>query len=300
MESYRAAATEVVSEGTSPTLMPPQRNSSAGSADCSTARRRCGRAVASRGRAGDRHACFVAADRGVCSLPIGQAGKEGYLIRSTSVGGRRATVIAAASDIGVLYGAFAYLRLHADAAAARTARHRRRAEDRRSASSTIGTISMARSSAAMPAARCGTGRLCPAISDPRYTEYARANASIGINGTVPQQRQRQRRQPQRALYGEDRRAGGRIPALWRPRLSLAALHRAAGSRRSENLRSRRSGSASPGGAPRSEEIYRPIPDFGGFLVKANSEGQPGPRTMAAAMPTAPTCSPTCWRRMAAS
>ena len=26
-----------------------------------------------------------------------------------------------------------------------------------------------------------------------------------------------------------------------------------------------------------DEIYRDIPDFGGFLVKANSEGQPGPQ-----------------------
>ena len=26
-----------------------------------------------------------------------------------------------------------------------------------------------------------------------------------------------------------------------------------------------------------DEIYRYIPDFGGFLVKANSEGQPGPQ-----------------------
>jgi alpha-glucuronidase len=26
-----------------------------------------------------------------------------------------------------------------------------------------------------------------------------------------------------------------------------------------------------------DEIYRAIPDFGGFLVKANSEGQPGPQ-----------------------
>ena len=28
------------------------------------------------------------------------------------------------------------------------------------------------------------------------------------------------------------------------------------------------------------EIYRSIPDFGGFLVKANLEGQPGRRTTA--------------------
>src|SRR5690606_3534927 len=28
---------------------------------------------------------------------------------------------------------------------------------------------------------------------------------------------------------------------------------------------------------KTEEIYARIPDFGGFLVKANSEGQPGPQ-----------------------
>ena len=27
---------------------------------------------------------------------------------------------------------------------------------------------------------------------------------------------------------------------------------------------------------KAKEIYAVIPDFGGFLVKANSEGQPGP------------------------
>ena len=28
---------------------------------------------------------------------------------------------------------------------------------------------------------------------------------------------------------------------------------------------------------KTDEVYRIIPDFGGFLVKANSEGQPGPQ-----------------------
>ena len=31
-------------------------------------------------------------------------------------------------------------------------------------------------------------------------------------------------------------------------------------------------------ADKADEIYAAIPDFGGFLVKANSEGQPGPQT----------------------
>ena len=30
-------------------------------------------------------------------------------------------------------------------------------------------------------------------------------------------------------------------------------------------------------AKKVEEIYLYIPDFGGFIVKANSEGQPGPQ-----------------------
>ena len=36
----------------------------------------------------------------------------------------------------------------------------------------------------MRACRCGTGTSCRDWKDPRYTDYARANASIGINGTV--------------------------------------------------------------------------------------------------------------------
>ena len=35
--------------------------------------------------------------------------------------------------------------------------------------------------------------------------------------------------------------------------------------------------ASSGGRRKADEIYTTIPDFGGFLVKANSEGQPGPQ-----------------------
>ena len=37
---------------------------------------------------------------------------------------------------------------------------------------------------------------------------------------------------------------------------------------------------------KADEIYSIIPDFGGFLVKANSEGQPGPRTTNAITSTA--------------
>ena len=53
----------------------------------------------------------------------------------------------------------------------------------------------------------------------------------------------------------------------------------------------------PGGSDKADEIYQLIPDFGGFLVKANSEGQPGPRGLRPQpRRRAPTCWPTRWRR----
>src|SRR6185312_6576547 len=44
-------------------------------------------------------------------LPLAPLGPEGYLIRSVTLAGHSVTVIAANSDIGVLYGSFAFLRL---------------------------------------------------------------------------------------------------------------------------------------------------------------------------------------------
>ena len=65
-------------------------------------------------------------------------------------------------------------------------------------------------------------------------------------------------------------------ALWHKRLSVGALQRAHRAGRAQDRRS-----ADPAvkawWKTKADEIYRPIPDFGGFLVKANSEGQPGPR-----------------------
>src|SRR5437764_14896640 len=51
----------------------------------------------------------------VAALPLGaelrQAGPEGFVIRAVAIGGRRAIVVAANRDLGVLYGAFQLLRL---------------------------------------------------------------------------------------------------------------------------------------------------------------------------------------------
>ncbi|NDV81931.1 alpha-glucuronidase [Bacteroides sp. 51] len=116
----------------------------------------------------------------------------------------------------------------------------------------------------------------PAVVSPRYEAYARANASIGINATVLNN---VNASPQilSATYLEKVKA---LADIFRPYGIKVYL--------SINF----SSPAELGGLPTSDpldkavqrwwkdkanEIYKLIPDFGGFLVKANSEGLPGPQ-----------------------
>lgn len=110
---------------------------------------------------------------------------------------------------------------------------------------------------------------------PRYQEYARANAAIGINGTVlnnvnasPQMLSRKYLVKVAALAD-----------IFRPYGIKVYL--------SVNFASPMVLDSLPTADPldpavrewwekKADEIYNLISDFGGFLVKANSEGQPGP------------------------
>ncbi len=118
--------------------------------------------------------------------------------------------------------------------------------------------------------------LLPDYLDPRYKEYARANASIGINGTVLTNVNANALiltepylEKVKALAGVFRPYGIKIylTARFSAPIEIGGLE-----------------TADPLNADvqqwwdgKVEEIYRHIPDFGGFLVKANSEGQPGPQ-----------------------
>ena len=128
----------------------------------------------------------------------------------------------------------------------------------------------------MPARRCGTGRRCRTTRPPRYTDYARANASLGINGTV--------------LNNVNAKAASLTAEYIAKAAALADVFRPYGIR--VYLSARFSAPIEIGGlktadplapevqawwARKADEIYAAIPDFGGFLVKANSEGQPGPQ-----------------------
>ncbi|MGH8259319.1 MAG: alpha-glucuronidase family glycosyl hydrolase, partial [Steroidobacteraceae bacterium] len=116
-------------------------------------------------------------------LDLRSLGPEGYVIRSVTVRGHRATLIAANRDIGVLYGTFAFLRLlqtrrPVDRLAIESApRIERRVLDHWD--NLDGSVERGYAGASL-----WKWQLLPDELDPRYTDYARACASIGINGTV--------------------------------------------------------------------------------------------------------------------
>lgn len=208
-------------------------------------------------------------------LALDGLGDEGYLIRSTEIDGRAATVVAANSDTGALYGAFHLLRLLQTGQAVD-------ALDLREAPKVKLRVLNHWDDLNRHVERGYSGQSIwdwhrlPGWLDPRYTDYARANASIGINGTV--------------LNNVNANAQILTPMYLDKVAALAGVMRAYGIR--VYLSARFSAPMEIGGLEtadpkdpavqrwwraKTEEIYAKIPDFGGFLVKANSEGQPGPQ-----------------------
>jgi alpha-glucuronidase len=202
-------------------------------------------------------------------------GAEGYIVRSMRVGGRQAIVIAANAEVGVLYGAFHLLRLlqtHQPIDALSIAeRPQIRHRILNHWDNLDGSIERGYAGASL-----WDWHKLPGYTAPRYTDYARANASLGINGTV--------------LTNVNANATALTAEYLRKAAALADVFRPYGIR--VYLTARFSAPIEIGGlktadplAPevrawwtaKVDEIYKVIPDFGGFLVKANSEGQPGPQ-----------------------
>ncbi len=204
-----------------------------------------------------------------------RAGNEGFVIRSAFAEGRRVTVIASLGETGALHGAFHFLRLlqtrqpiepldivERPRIGLRLLNHWDNLD---------GSIERGYAGRSL----WDWARL-PDVVDPRLRDYARANASIGINGTVlnnvnanPQSLTRPYLEKAAAIASVLRPYGiriflsanfaaprliGRLPTADPLDPRVAAWWRA-----------------------KAVEVYGLIPDFGGFLVKANSEGQPGPQ-----------------------
>lgn len=208
-------------------------------------------------------------------LPLEGLGQEGYAIRSIRVEGQPVTLIAANSEMGLLHGAFHWLRLAQSGAALD-------AIDIRSApriglrllnhwDNLDGTVERGYAGSSI----WDWWRL-PDWKGPRYSDYARANASIGINGTV--------------LNNVNAKSDSLTAPYIAKAAALADVFRPYGIKVYLSVKwtapmeldgLKTADPLDPAVAAwwkaKADEIYAAIPDFGGFLVKANSEGQPGPQ-----------------------
>ncbi|ACU08174.1 Alpha-glucuronidase [Flavobacteriaceae bacterium 3519-10] len=116
----------------------------------------------------------------------------------------------------------------------------------------------------------------PQTISPRYEEYARANASIGINAVVlnnvnasPNVLKTEYLQKVKALADIFRPYGIKVYLS----VNFSSPKVIGGVENSDPLNN----DVRNWWKNKASEIYKTIPDFGGFLVKANSEGQPGPQ-----------------------
>lgn len=207
-------------------------------------------------------------------LSLRALGNEGYMIRSVTVDGHAATVIAANSDRGVLYGAFRLLRLMQTGESLRqldlsdAPREKLRVLDHWD--NLDGSVERGYAGNSI-----WNWSKLPDHLDPRYTDYARANASIGINGVVLNNVNANARILTRDyLLKVAGIAGALRPYGMRVYLSarFSAPIELGGLKTADPL----DAAVRAWWRNKADEIYALVPDFGGFLVKANSEGQPGP------------------------
>lgn len=207
-------------------------------------------------------------------LPLAGLGDEGFVVRSATVDGKPVTVVAANRPIGVLYGAFRLLRM------AQTG----------GSIDNLSVVDRPKLGLRMLnhwdnldryVERGYAGRSLwdwqklPGFSDPRYTDYARANASVGINGTVLNNVNASADILKPEFLGKIEKLAGMFRP-WGIKVYVSARFSApieiGGLKTADPLDPQ----VAAWWKAKADEIYARIPDFGGFLVKANSEGQPGP------------------------
>ncbi|MBN2441641.1 MAG: alpha-glucuronidase [Spirochaetales bacterium] len=200
---------------------------------------------------------------------------DGYVIIRTIYEGKDIFIISGLSEIGVLYGTFHFLRLiqthvplnplsikKSPKIQLRILNHWDNLD---------GTVERGYAGCSL-----WDWHRLPGLISPRYKDYARANASIGINGAV--------------LNNVNANSLSLTIEYLEKAKVLADVFRPYGIK--VYLSVRFSAPMEIGGLKTSDpkdkkvifwwkskvsEIYGIIPDFGGFIVKANSEGQPGPQ-----------------------
>ncbi len=214
---------------------------------------------------------------------LSDVGREGFLLHSSSAGAseigappHQRTAIAGGSDIGALYGAFHLLRLiQTGTDLARVSTRSRPKLGLRLLNhwdNLDRTVERGYAGFSL-----WDWQKLPGYLDPRYTDYARACASVGINGSVLTNVNANALvltdpwlEKVAALATAFRPYGVRVylTARFSAPIELDGLRTADPRDKDVKAWWRR----------RVDSIYRHVPDFGGFVVKANSEGQPGPQS----------------------
>jgi len=220
------------------------------------------------------------------SKELATLGYEGFLIRSFKIKGVPVVVITGNEDVGLLYGSFHLLRLMQNGQSLTDINIRSEPKIQYRLLNHWDNMdgSIERGYAGKSLWKWNE---LPETIDPRYKDYARANASLGINGTVVNSVN-----ANPIILTPEYISKLKVLAdVFRPygiKLFLS-IRFSSPLRPSSNRNSRRGGigileTADPldpdvrdWWKDKVKEIYRTIPDFGGFLVKANSEGMPGPQ-----------------------
>ncbi len=202
-------------------------------------------------------------------------GPEGYFIRSLSVNGNKITVISSLSPRGALYGAFHFLKL---LQTRQTIENLQIAEKPQVQLRVLDHWDNLDGSIERGYAGRSLWKWAelPERLDQRLTDYARANASIGINGSVLNN---VNSNPIFLTMGYLQKISA-IASVFRPygirvylSANFAAPKKIGGLSTSDPL----DPAVIQWWREKCDEIYKIIPDFGGFLVKANSENQSGPQ-----------------------
>ena len=211
---------------------------------------------------------------GMPPVDLSGLGAEGYLVRSVTAPTGGTIVVTGNSGSGVLYGAFALIRemqlghpldhLNLRSAPAYPLRMLDHWDN------LDWTVERGYAGPSI----WGWASL-PGQIDQRYIDYARANASIGLNGTVLNNVNAD----PKMLTSEYLKKVSALADVFRPygiRVYLSVRFSSpigvGGLKTADPLDAQ----VRSWWRTKTDEIYGLIPDFGGFLVKANSEGQPGP------------------------
>ena len=201
--------------------------------------------------------------------------KDGFLIRQLTGDKRKLLLLTAGDDMGLLYGAHRLLRLmqteqpiagidlmDAPKTKLRMLNHWDNLDR---------TVERGYAGASI-----WDWQRLPGYIDPRYRDYARANASLGINGTVVTN-VNANALVLSEMYIDKAAALANVFRPYGIKLYLTARFSAPIELGGLDTADPLNPEVQAWWQHKVEEIYLQIPDFGGFVVKANSEGQPGPQ-----------------------